>query len=108
LNGAATHRLVSICVSTVPLIRPRLPAVTLLADSPIVRGFVTHVQEKTMFSIARKNPGARLSCAALIRSLCVILLFAVSGGNVFAQESISSLACTVNPLYDLFVDAAVM
>ena len=58
-----------------------------------------------MFSIARKNPGARLSCAALIRSLCVILLFAVSGGNVFAQESISSHAGTVTPLSDLLVEA---
>ncbi|PYK95435.1 MAG: TolC family protein [Verrucomicrobia bacterium] len=58
-----------------------------------------------MFSIARKNPAARLSCAAPIRSLCVILSFAVLAGNVFAQESISSHAGTVTPLSDLLAEA---
>src|SRR6266850_5374452 len=58
-----------------------------------------------MFSIARKNPSARLWCAALIRSLCVILLFAVLAGNVFAQESISSHAGMVTPLSDLLAEA---
>jgi outer membrane protein, heavy metal efflux system len=58
-----------------------------------------------MFSIARKNPAARLSCAALIRSLCMILLPAVLAGNVFAQESISSHGGTVTPLSDLLAEA---
>jgi len=58
-----------------------------------------------MFSIARKSPAARLSCAALIQSLAVILLFAVMAGNVFAQESISSHAGTVTPLSDLLAEA---
>src|SRR6266851_9549860 len=52
----------------------------------MVRGFVTHAQEKKMFSIARKNTAARLCCAALIRSLCVIFLSVVLGGIAFAQE----------------------
>ncbi len=57
-----------------------------------------------MFSIARKNPAARLSCAALIRSLCVILLSVVSAGNVFAQESVPSHAGAVTPLSDLLAE----
>jgi outer membrane protein TolC len=52
----------------------------------MVRGFVTHAQEKKMFSMARKNTAARLCCAALIRSLCVIFLSVVLGGIAFAQE----------------------
>jgi cobalt-zinc-cadmium efflux system outer membrane protein len=71
----------------------------------MVRGFVTYAQEKKMFSIARKNLAARLSCAALIRSLCVILLFAVLAGNVSAQESVSSQAGAVSPLSELLVEA---
>src|SRR5882672_9765016 len=58
-----------------------------------------------MFSIARTNFAARLSCVALIRSLCVILLFAVLTGNVLAQESKSSHAGTVTPLSDLLAEA---
>src|SRR5712671_6077676 len=58
-----------------------------------------------MLSIARTNFAARLSCVALIRSLCVILLFAVLTGNVLAQESKSSHAGTVTPLSDLLVEA---
>src|SRR5216684_37385 len=58
-----------------------------------------------MFSIARTNFAARLSCVALIRSLCVILLFAVLTGNVLAQESKSSHAGPVTPLSDLLAEA---
>jgi outer membrane protein, heavy metal efflux system len=76
-----------------------------LGISPLVRGFVTHAQEKKMFSIARKNPAARLCCAALIRILCVIFLSVVLGGNVFAQESLSSHAGAVTPLSDLLAEA---
>src|SRR6266478_4936164 len=53
-----------------------------------------------MFSKARKNPAARLSCAALIRSLCVFLL-----SNVFAQESVPSRAGTITPLSELLEEA---
>src|SRR5467141_3942208 len=58
-----------------------------------------------MLSIARTNFAARLSCVALIRSLCVILLFAVLTGNVLAQESKSSHAGSVAPLADLLQEA---
>ena len=58
-----------------------------------------------MFSIARKNPVARLCCAAHIRSLCVIFLSVVLGGNVFAQDSVSSHAGAVTPLSDLLAEA---
>jgi outer membrane protein TolC len=71
----------------------------------MVRGFVTHAQEKKMFSLARKNPAARLCCAALIRNLCVIFLSVVGGENVFAQESVSSHAGAVTPLSDLLAEA---
>jgi outer membrane protein, heavy metal efflux system len=71
----------------------------------MVRGFVTHAQEKKMFSIARKNSAARLRCTAFIRSLSVIFLSAVMAGNVFAQESVSSHAGAVTPLYDLLSEA---
>jgi outer membrane protein, heavy metal efflux system len=56
-----------------------------------------------MFSIA--NPVARPSCAALIRSLCVILLSVGFAGNVFAQESVASHAGPVTPLSDLLAEA---
>ncbi len=58
-----------------------------------------------MFSIARNNPVARLSCAALIRSLCVILVFVALPGNTLPQESISSDAGTVTQLSDLLAEA---
>src|SRR5467141_1516368 len=83
--------------------RRRVSVETLFGHSAMIRGFVT--QEKKMFSIARKNPAARPSCAALIRSLCVILFFGVLVGNVFAQESISSHAGTVTPLSELLTEA---
>src|SRR6266849_8511952 len=71
----------------------------------MVRGFVTHTQEKKMFSIARRNPAARFSCAALIRSLYVILLSVALAGNTLAQGSISSHAGAVTPLSELLVEA---
>src|SRR5882762_10508682 len=58
-----------------------------------------------MLSIARTNFAARLSCVALIRSLCVILLFAVLTGNVLALEAKSAHAGTVTPLSDLLAEA---
>src|SRR5260221_1457559 len=58
-----------------------------------------------MFSIARTNFAARLSCAAIGRSISVILLSAVLAGKVFAQESISSHAGTVTPLSELLAEA---
>jgi cobalt-zinc-cadmium efflux system outer membrane protein len=56
-------------------------------------------------SIARKNPAARLSWAALTGSLCVIFLSVVLEGIVFAQDSVSSHAGAVTPLSDLLVEA---
>src|SRR5712671_442056 len=58
-----------------------------------------------MFSKARKNPAARLSCAALIRSLYVILLSVALAGNTLVQGSISSHAGAVTPLSELLVEA---
>src|SRR6267378_7769336 len=58
-----------------------------------------------MFSTARTNFAARLSRAALSRSISVILLSSVLVGNVFAQESISSHAGTVTPLSELLAEA---
>src|SRR5947208_1226190 len=57
-----------------------------------------------MFSIARTNFAARLSCVALSRIVSVILLSVVLAGNVFAQESISSHAGTVTPLSELLAE----
>jgi outer membrane protein, heavy metal efflux system len=78
---------------------------TLLADSPTIRGFVVHVQEKKMFSIARKNFAARLSCVALSRSISVILLSVVLVGHAFAQESPPSHTGTITALSDLLAEA---
>src|SRR5229473_2260602 len=58
-----------------------------------------------MFSIARNNPAARLSCAALVRSLCVIFLSGALAGNTLAQESISSHAGAATPLSELLAEA---
>jgi outer membrane protein, heavy metal efflux system len=58
-----------------------------------------------MFSIARKNLAARLSCAALIRSLCVILLSVGLAGNTLAQESVSSQTGANTLLPDLLAEA---
>ncbi len=54
-----------------------------------------------MFSIARKNPAARVPCAALIRSLCVISLSVALAGDAFAQESASPHMGAASPLSDL-------
>src|SRR3989454_682542 len=58
-----------------------------------------------MFSTARTNFAARLSRAALSRSISVILLSAVLAGKVFAQESRSSHPGTVTPLSELLAEA---
>ncbi len=58
-----------------------------------------------MFSIARTNFTARLSCAVLSRRVSVILLSVVLAAPVFAQESISSHAGTVTSLSDLLAEA---
>ena len=58
-----------------------------------------------MFLIARKNPAARPSCAAPIRSLCVILLSVGFAGNSLAQEPVSSHTGAVTPLSDLLAEA---
>src|ERR1700693_1767094 len=58
-----------------------------------------------MFSIARKNSTVRVSCPALSRSLCLILLSVVFSRNVFAQESVLSHAGPVTPLSDLLTEA---
>src|SRR3989454_9856690 len=57
-----------------------------------------------MFSTARTNFAARLSRAALSRSISVILLSAVLAGKVFAQESRSSHPGTVTPLSELLAE----
>jgi cobalt-zinc-cadmium efflux system outer membrane protein len=76
-----------------------------LGDSPTIRGFVVHVQEKKMFSMARKNFAARLSCAALSRSISVILLSAIFAGQALAQETAPSHTGTVTPLSELLAEA---
>ena len=58
-----------------------------------------------MFSIARKNFAARLSRAALRRSISVLLLLAASSGTAFAQELTSSHARAVTPLSELLAEA---
>jgi len=58
-----------------------------------------------MFSIARKNSTVRVSCPALSRSLCLILLSVVFSRNVFAQESVLSHSGPVTPLSDLLTEA---
>ena len=58
-----------------------------------------------MFSIARKNSAARLSRAALRRSISVLLLLAASSGTAFAQELTSSHARAVTPVSELLAEA---
>ncbi len=58
-----------------------------------------------MFSIARKNFAARLSRAALRRSISVLLLLAASSGTAFAQELTSSHARAVTPVSELLAEA---
>jgi outer membrane protein TolC len=78
---------------------------THLGDSPTIRGFVVHVQEKKMFSIAQRNSAARLSRVALSRSISVILLSVIFAGWAFAQESAPSHSGTVTPLSELLTEA---
>jgi len=57
-----------------------------------------------MFSIARRNFAARLSCAVLRRSISALLLFVAFGGTAFAQEPASSHAGMATPLSDLLAE----
>src|SRR5216684_1581552 len=58
-----------------------------------------------MFSIARTNFAARLSCVALSRSVSVILLSVVLAAHAFAQESPISHTGSVTPLSELLAEA---
>src|SRR5216110_1265940 len=58
-----------------------------------------------MFSIARTNFAARLSCVALSRSVSVILLSVVLAAHAFAQESPISHMGSVTPLSELLAEA---
>src|SRR5258708_3979720 len=58
-----------------------------------------------MFSIARTNFAARLSCVALSRSISVILLSVVSAAHAFAQESPTPHTGSITPLSQLLEEA---
>src|SRR5216684_5958479 len=58
-----------------------------------------------MLSIARTNFAARLSCAALSRSISVILLSVVLAAHAFAQESPISHTGPITPLSELLAEA---
>src|SRR5437870_11515280 len=58
-----------------------------------------------MFSIARTNFAARLSCVALSRSVSVILLSVILAAHAFAQESPISHTGSVTPLSELLAEA---
>jgi len=58
-----------------------------------------------MFSIARTNFAARLSCAALSRSIFGILLSVVLAAHAFAQESPTSHTGSITPLSALLAEA---
>jgi outer membrane protein TolC len=58
-----------------------------------------------MFSIAMTNFAARLSCAALCRSIFVILLSVVLAAHAFAQESPTSHTGAITPLSELLAEA---
>jgi cobalt-zinc-cadmium efflux system outer membrane protein len=58
-----------------------------------------------MFSIARTNFPARLSCVARSRSVSVILLSIVLAAHAFAQESPISHTGSVTPLPELLAEA---
>jgi cobalt-zinc-cadmium efflux system outer membrane protein len=66
---------------------------------------VVHVQEKKMFSIARRNFAVRLSRAALRQGISVILLSVIFAGWAFPQESASSHTAMVTPLSELLAEA---
>ena len=76
-----------------------------MGDSPTIRGFVVHVQEKKMFSIAKWIFAARLSSAAIRRSISALLLFVALAGTAFAQEPTSSHAGVATPLSELLAEA---
>src|SRR5216684_7878855 len=58
-----------------------------------------------MLSIARTNFAARLSCAALSRSISVILLSVVLAAHAFAQQSPTSHTGPITPLSELLAEA---
>src|SRR6266436_4169025 len=58
-----------------------------------------------MFSMARTNFAARLSCAALSRSVSVILLSVVLAMHAVAQESPTSHTGSITPLSELLGEA---
>src|SRR6266404_5998549 len=58
-----------------------------------------------MFSMARTNFAARLSCAALSRSVSVILLSVVLAMHAVAQEAPTSHPGSVTPLSELLAEA---
>src|SRR6266446_5185549 len=58
-----------------------------------------------MFSMARTNFAARLSCAALSRSVSVILLSVVLAMHAVAQESPTSHTGSITPLSELLAEA---
>ena len=58
-----------------------------------------------MFSIARTNFAARLSCVALSRSISVILLSVVLAPHAYAQESPTSHTGPITPLSELLAEA---
>jgi cobalt-zinc-cadmium efflux system outer membrane protein len=58
-----------------------------------------------MFSMARTNFAARLSCGALSRSISVILLSVVLAAHAFAQESPTSHTGSFTSLSQLLVEA---
>jgi len=58
-----------------------------------------------MFSIARTNFAARLSCAAIGRTISVILLSAALAAHVFAQEPPTSHTGPITPLSELLAEA---
>ncbi len=58
-----------------------------------------------MFSIAKRNFAARLSCAVLRRTISALLLFAGFGGAAFAQEPASAHAGVATSLPELLAEA---
>src|SRR5580704_5216923 len=58
-----------------------------------------------MFSIARTNFAARLSCAVFSRSISVILFSVVLAARAFAQESPTSHTGSSTPLSELLAEA---
>jgi outer membrane protein TolC len=65
---------------------------------------VVHVQEKKMFSIARRNFAARLSCVVIRRSISALLFLVALGGTAFAQEPTSSHTGAATPLSELLAE----